>query len=445
MHRISLPFVPLVLILLASPIVAEVAGDVVATEMSSADSWPGWAGPRGDRTGVAGALFAPEALALKENWKREAGPGYSGLANVEGVTILPFSDGERDRLVALDREGGEQWSYDLGPTYKGHDGSDDGPLATPTIADGAVYFLAPRGALVALNRSTGTEIWRRELLAGLDTNPPYYGFASSVLVAGDVVVAQTGIGGGRSLVGLNRETGEDAWALGDDPIGYQSPSLMTIGGVAQVIAVTNRQMLSVEPESGRLLWAHVLSEGGSEEGSQHPIPVGDDGILLTNRPGSTLYRWRMMEGTAGVEEVWSSTSIRGYATPIYRDGYVYGYSGKILVCADAETGEAVWKSREPGRGMLIAAGDQLIIQTESGEIVVADASPEGYRERAALIPFESGYPSAPSFSGGRIYVRSPRRVASLSVVPTVVESTEPDHSTGEPSPVEKNGVPEPGR
>jgi len=413
MKRRSLPWILLALLLPTSTLSCQSIPAVVET---SEGAWPGWAGPEGTRVGMAGDHFALETFDLAQEWNREIGPGYSSLAIVDGVAMVPYSDGERDLMAAFDREGAEIWRYDLGPTYEGHDGSDDGPLATPTVAGDAVYLLAPRGALVALHCVTGELLWKRELAGGFETEPPYYGFASSALVAGDVVVALTGAGGGRSLVGLNRETGEDVWAFGDDSIGYQSPALMEFDGVPQVVAVTNQQMIGVEPASGRVLWSHLL-DGGSDEGSEHPIPVGEDGILLTTENGATLYRWSTVDGVQGVEVVWSGSQLRGYATPVYLDGHLYGYAGRILVCVNAETGEAVWKSREPGGGMLIAAGDQLVIQTGAGKIVVVDASWLGYRERASFAPFESGYPSVPAFADGRIYARSPLRLASLSIVP----------------------------
>ena len=53
--------------------------------------------------------------------------------------MTAFSDGEADYLVSLDASSGvEQWRYRISDAYKGHDGSDDGPLATPAIAGAAV-------------------------------------------------------------------------------------------------------------------------------------------------------------------------------------------------------------------------------------------------------------------------------------------------------------------
>ena len=66
------------------------------------------------------------------------------------------------------------------------------------MADGRVFALGPRGHLFALDASDGSLIWTTHLADDLGSEAPFYGFTSSPLVAGDVVVVQIGAGEGKS-------------------------------------------------------------------------------------------------------------------------------------------------------------------------------------------------------------------------------------------------------
>jgi hypothetical protein len=55
-------------------------------------------------------------------------------------------------VIALDAvTGRERWSARIGPTYKGHDGSQDGPIATTTIDRDAVFAVGLHGIILALD------------------------------------------------------------------------------------------------------------------------------------------------------------------------------------------------------------------------------------------------------------------------------------------------------
>ncbi len=57
----------------------------------------------------------------------------------------------------------------------------------------------------------------------------------------------------------------------------------------------------------------------------------------------------------------------------------------------------------------------LIILTARGQVVVAEATPEGYRERARVRAMDSGNLTRPSFAAGRIYVRNEHEIVAIGV------------------------------
>ncbi len=378
--------------------------------------WPSWSGPDGDLTSLGNGVFDRRELGLETVWNRPLGPGFSGIAVVGQRLVTAFSDGDSDVLIALGTaDGGELWRYRIAPTYRGHDGSDDGVIATPAIHDGIVYGLGPRGQLFALRLADGDQLWWRKIDEELGARPPSYGFSTAPTVVGDVLVVQTGGDGGRSISGLDRKTGELLWSTGDDPLAHQSPNVLTAGGDRQIVAVTDHQLLGLAPRTGEVLWRHRHSE--KTGGFSQPVPVGEGGVLLTYWEEAALFRLRRHNGRSRVEEAWRGPALRGsYVIPVPFEGHLYGMSGRLLTCVDAASGETVWRSLAPGGRSLVLVDGHLVILTRDGHVVVAEATPAGYREKARLQALQRGHLTAPSFADGRIYVRNLSHLAAIQVI-----------------------------
>lgn len=70
------------------------------------------------------------------------------------------------------------------------------------------------------------------------------------------------------------------------------------------------------------------------------------------------------------------------------DGHLYGMDGdhgrkdSTLSCIEFETGKLKWKEKSVRPGGLVAADGKLIIIGETGELLVAQASPESFKQLA---------------------------------------------------------------
>jgi len=427
LHQNILSSICLVLLAVASVALAETERSI--THSRAGADWPIWSGPAGNLTSLSNGVFDGGAFGLERAWSRPLGSAYSGIVVADGQLTTTFSDGESDFLVALDSSSGaEQWRYRISETYKGHDGSDDGPLATPTLHDGMVYGLSARGQLFALALEDGKERWRRDLVADLGAVKPFYGFATAPTVVGDLLVVETGGDEGRSISAFDRQTGEPRWSTGDDSVTYQSPMAFDLGGETLLVAVTDRSLLGLAPETGEVLWTHQHTEGGGTGfGSAQPVAVGKGGILLTDHPESVLFQVSKNAEGYTVKETWRSRALRGsMSIPVPYEGHLYGFSGKFLTCVDAATGETMWKSRPPGEGDLVLVDGHLVILIRSGEIVVAEATPEEYREVSRVQALDRGYFTRPSFAGGKVYVRN---LADISAVAVTASSSAPSANT----------------
>ena len=100
-----------------------------------------------------------------------------------------------------------------------------------------------------------------------------------------------------------------------------------------------------------------------------------------------------------------------YATAVVHDGVLYGYHGRqeyspSLRAVDLRTGEVYWTADQFGGGTLTLAGDRLLILRESGELILAQASPDELSvfARAQILP---GVVRAyPALADGRFYARN---------------------------------------
>ena len=380
--------------------------------------------------------FANPNFGLEILWKKSLGSGYSGISVAEGRVVTMFSDGEFDNLVALDAATGREiWRYEIATTYVGHGGSDSGPSSTPIVEGSVVYGLGPKGELFAVSMADGTPIWTRKIEDELGARAPFWGFTTTPIVEGELLIVQTGGPDRGSVSAFDKGTGVLVWSLGDDPVSYQSPKVMTLLGQRQVVAVGDTRMMGIVPSTGEILWTHAHSTS-SIEGSSQLVAVADDKFLLTpSSSGSgwqrdgTLYQVHKVDGRVAVVELWQSNAIKNsYAVPVLYESYLYGFSGGFLTCVDPATGEEVWKSRPPTGWDLVRVDGSLVIFAPSGDVVAVEATPEGYREQARVHLSDPGSFSAPSVGGGRIFVRNHTDIAAIGAAAVLAVALEEPES-----------------
>ena len=368
-------------------------------------------------------------------WKRALGMGYSSVSVAHGRAVTLFSDGVTDFAIALDADTGrELWRYAIDSTYTGHDGSHTGPISTPVIADGRVFGLSPHGILFGLALEDGAELWSIHLVADFDAVKPDYGFSTSPLFLDGVLVVEFGSGdggsgdsgsgdsgsgnggsgnGGSAASGFDPATGERLWSKGSDTVNYQSPAVVDLAGRKQVVALGDSSLYGLEAGSGQILWEYAHHGVGS--GVLHALPVGPNRLFLDYTWGPTAVI-ELGDPDSVATRIWSSgTLTNSYSIAVYHQNRLYGYSGRFLTCVDAESGETLWKSRQPGDGFPMLVDGHLIIITKKGGLHLARATAEGYQELAGLKLFDDHCWSPASFAQNLIYVRSQGEIAAVAV------------------------------
>jgi outer membrane protein assembly factor BamB len=359
-------------------------------------------------------------LAFELRWKRPLGSGYSGISIAEDTLVTAVDEAERIYVAALDPATGEErWRYDLASRHAGHDGSHDGPISTPAIADGRVFAMSPGGQLAAIDLQTGEALWTLNLVDDLGSERPFYDFGGSPLVVGDTMVLHIG-GEAGAVAGFDVGTGEIRWRAFQDEVWTQSPILAELGGRAQVLVLGLEKVAALDPSDGLLLWELARGDGPRFMGFSSPVPLDSERILLQGGRETASVVRLTTEGDQLVPTL-SATSrgmTKSYSPPSPAGDLVFGYTGRFLSAIDPTTGELMWRSREPGDGFLLTIDDQLVVLTKKGSLHLGAVSPQGWQESVRLDLFEDLAWTPPSYAGGAIYVRSLGEMARVDLVRT---------------------------
>ena len=101
--------------------------------------------------------------------------------------------------------------------------------------------------------------------------------------------------------------------------------------------------------------------------------------------------------------------------------YLYGTTSRALVCAEFTTGTLKWEESAIGAASLCAADGRLYLHGENGQVALAEATPDGYREKGRFTPPDQpnrGTSKAwayPVVANGRLYIRDLNSLWSYDV------------------------------
>lgn len=380
------------------------------------DAWSQLWGPSGNGMASASAHLPP-TLRLREVWRRPLGSAFSALTLVGPRGYTGLADGPSDFLAAIDLSTGrELWRTRLGEVYRGHDGSKDGPISTPTVDGSRVFIVGPRGVLLAADAATGKELWRVDLATDLAAPAPFYGFGTSPVVVGDLVIVAAG-GEKHNLAAFAKATGKRAWTVSHSKaVNYATPAVATVAGVRQLLVFANDQLLGVKPEDGSLLWSQAT--GWTEEASRAPVALPGDRVLITGWGEAKLFQVKSEGGKLSASEVWKTPRLKNsYSPTVFHDGLIYGMNRDYLTCVDPANGEAVWRHKVYGGSLILVDGHAVILGDSSGDLRVGRLTRQGYEEKAKQPVFNAGATSStgPSYQGGRIYLRNVEEMVALEV------------------------------
>ena len=405
--------VPLLALLLAG---AVVAAPLAATDAAKAD-WPQYRGPQ--RAGLSqetGLLKSWPAAGPKALWRVPLGDGYSGISLSGGRAFTMYSKGGEEFAGAFDAATGKEiWKVRIDAARR--DDFGDGPRSTPTVDSQSVFAVGASGMLYALKADSGEKLWSKDLKVEFGAPVPQWGVSTSPLVEGDLLLLDAGAGKGKSLVALDKKTGATRWTAHSDRPGYSSPLAVTFQGVRQILSLAGTSLVSVAAADGKVLWS-VPWETSYDVNAAMPVLIPPDKVFISSGydKGGAVYRVKKEGEGFKAEEVWNNRVLKNhFNSSVHYGGYLYGFDDATLKCVDAGTGEEKWRQRGFQKGSLLIADGHLVILSEAGLLLLAEASPAAFKEEGRMQVLEGRTWTMPSLAGGRLYLRNQKEMVALSL------------------------------
>jgi outer membrane protein assembly factor BamB len=426
---------------------------LLSAAVGRADDWPQWMGP--DRDNVwkeTGVVETFPAGGPKVLWRTPLAGAYSGPAVADGkvyvtdyVTKDKVKEGnwEGAELTGIERvhclneaDGKEVWKHEYPVKYRVS--YPNGPRCTPLVSGGKVYTLGAEGDLICFAVGDAKKIvWQKNLKDTYKNGSPLWGYAAHPLIDGQKLITLAG-GDGSHVVALNKDTGEEIWKAessnGKDEVGYCPPTIVTIGGVRQLVLLKPKAFTALDPETGKRLWTQPYT---ADNGSiiMTPIVVGDYVFGGGWNNKNLLLKISTGGGKQTAETVWKDK--RGFGVsavnvqPMLVDSVLYGIdqNGK-LYAVELPSGKRLWETDEVvGRSgnsetaFIVKNGDRFFFFTEKGDLVIGKLSPKGYEEVSRANVLKPTHKvsgrtvvwSMPAFANKKLFARNDEEIVCVDL------------------------------
>lgn len=401
------------------------AARTIDLKTETKDDFPQFLGPQRNNQ-LPGTQLAGDwdEKAPRELWKRDIGPGWSGFAVRNGFGLTIEQRGDDEWVTCYDMATGELVWHHAAPGRHTEAVGGLGPRSTPAIDGGLVFVQGATGLVRCIDGASGQLVWQDDLLARYDLTQAdseaavKWGRSGSPLIAGDLVIVPAGGKGAnvRSLIAYHKESGQVAWEAGDDQISYASPVLATIGGVQQIIYVSEKKIAGYELNSGKQLWQHKWpSHSNADANCSQGIPQPDEQVLVSKGygVGAALLQLKKVDDQFEAEPLWESRRVlkTKYTNAVVIDGFAYALSDGVLECVDVETGKQKWRGGRYGHGQLLGVGDKMLVLGEDGDLMLVAADPQKFRQLGEIRALKGISWNNLCLSGKHLLIRNGKQAA----------------------------------
>ncbi len=344
--------------------------------------------------------------------RRRGGPG--------GTSEAPTLE-QKFTVLAYDRAtGAARWSR-TARTQVPHEGHhrDHGFASASPVTDGEVLIASFGSFGIYAYDLQGALLWEKDLGDMRTRNS--FGEGSSPALHGNTVVVLWDHEGDDFIVALDRKTGRELWRKKrDEPTGWSTPLIMEQSGKPVVVVNGTQKVRAYDLATGALLW-----EAGGQTANAIPSPVPFDGrvIVMSGFRGSALQVIRLggsgdLTGSDSI--VWSHNKNTPYVPSplLYGDRlYFLSENNAMLSILDATTGKpAVQAERLNGlQGVYaspVGAADRVyLIGRDGGALVLKNTSA---LEVLATNRLDDGFDASPALAGRDLFLRGRQNLYCLS-------------------------------
>lgn len=300
---------------------------------------------------------------------------YSGYA-IDEKDPGKMDELKRHVLCINQKNGDILWHKEFKAELPEHnyagEGSYHGYSASTPATDGKHLYVFFGKSGVFCFTLDGEQVWHAS--AGTRIHPGWGSGASPVLYK-DMLIVNASIESG-ALVALDKMTGSEIWKAPGINSAWDTPMLVHVpsNGTELVLSIANR-LRSFDPDTGKELW--------NADGIHRyicPSVVSHDGIVYAIGGGHTSLAVKA-GGRGDVTKtnvLWREKKGSNVSSPIYLAGHLYwAGDGGLVHCQEADTGKSVYSERlqpEPGRlwaSPILADGKLYYVSQHKGVYVVA--------------------------------------------------------------------------
>jgi outer membrane protein assembly factor BamB len=417
-----------------------------------AEDWPHFLGPSANGTSAETNLLdaLPEG-GPKIVWDLKVGTGYSAPSVRKGQLILHHRIGGEEIVQSYNAADGKAgWSYKYPSRYVDPYGYNNGPRCTPLLTEKYCYTFGAEGKLLCLDLATGKLVWERDTDKDWEIPQAFFGVGSTPLLEGDTLIVMIGGQPNSGVVGFDALTGKTKWESvgeknwtgipmtgwpGERTVGwvrtekqasYSTPVAATVNGQRQIFCLMRQGLVSINPTNGAVnfsFWFRSLLNDSVN--ASCPIVISNQ-VFISGayyKVGSVLLE--VQPDNKSVKEIWRGLGLEmHWSTPIYLDGYLYGFSGRnepdaFFRCVEYKTGKVMWERDERwrghmpvaptyGRGSSILADGKLYTLGEAGFLGIMKPNPQKVQEISRWQVPSLHYPcwAGPVLSERNLYLRS---------------------------------------
>lgn len=416
-----------------------------------ASDWPGWRGPFRDGH-VPSGVAVPETLPREPRrvWQAKIGAGFASPVVAGNRVFYLDAQEKKEVLHAVERDTGREcWQSLLDDVFKDFQ-SAAGPRCTPLVDGDRVYALSCKGELRCLAVADGKLNWRVNFSKDFKAEAPVerdtmqgahrHGHTGSPWVEGNRLLAFVGDTHGAGIVCFEKQTGAVLWRSQNDEAGNAPPITAHIAGTEpkQVVAFTAEGLIGLNLEDGGLLWRVPLSSTYGRHVTT-PVVVSNIVIVASRERGMVaveVTRQSVATGAANSSNSvaavkwnarikWDSMDFAmNFSSPVAVGEYVYGLGpDREIFCAEARTGKAMWSKRgytptepENSHAALLAMGKNLLLLTDTGELVLFAANPTAFKELGRVQVCGVNWCN-PAYADGRLFLRDARELVCVELLP----------------------------
>ncbi len=387
-------------------------------------------------------------------WEMRKGAGYTSPAIRADRLVYLHRNGGQEFIECLHPETGAQhWQTAYATGYEDRYGYNNGPRSSPVIDGDRVFTLGAAGVLHCLTLDTGKIIWKRNINEDYKVPQDFFGTAGTPLIEGDLLILNVGSHtSGATVVALEKTSGKEAWRAGKQwGPSYASPMPATIHGQRRVMVFAGGEsqppaggLMSIDPANGKVDFSFPWRSRSYESVNASCPVIFDNKVFVsaTYRTGGALVE---IQPDFSHKTLWQASDFgMHFSTPVYKDGYLYGFEGRnepdaSLACLEVATGKVVWREllewtetldmngqsrsapMSPYRGSLLRVDGGYLCLGERGHLLWLDLTPKGVKIVGRTWLFFADQTWAlPVLSRGLLYVSQNSRDAIKGTSPRLL-------------------------